>query len=64
MGATDARFLRNKGAQACGFGLFDPETPLSHLVDLAHGTNEKVSTKTVELTLNAHFALAKEVLAS
>jgi acetylornithine deacetylase/succinyl-diaminopimelate desuccinylase-like protein len=64
MGATDARFLRDKGAEAYGFGLFDPQTPLSHLVDLAHGTNERVSIKTVELTLNAHYDLAKEVLGS
>jgi acetylornithine deacetylase/succinyl-diaminopimelate desuccinylase-like protein len=64
MGATDARFIRDKGAEAYGFGLFDPQTPLSHLVELAHGTNERVSIKTVELTLNAHYDLAKEVLGS
>jgi acetylornithine deacetylase/succinyl-diaminopimelate desuccinylase-like protein len=62
MGATDARFLRDKGTEAYGFGLFDPQTPLNHLVELAHGTDERVSIKTVELTLNAHYDLAKEVL--
>jgi acetylornithine deacetylase/succinyl-diaminopimelate desuccinylase-like protein len=61
-GASDCRFMRALGAQAYGFSLFDPETPTNHLVDLAHGTNERISVKTLELTKRVHFHLAKDML--
>ncbi|MFX0116378.1 MAG: M20/M25/M40 family metallo-hydrolase [Candidatus Hodarchaeota archaeon] len=62
MGGTDARFLREKGVEAYGFSLADPQTPLSDLTDLMHGTNERVSIKTVELSLKAYYNLAKNAL--
>jgi acetylornithine deacetylase/succinyl-diaminopimelate desuccinylase-like protein len=62
MGGTDARFLREKGVEAYGFSLADPQTPLSDLTDLMHGTNERVSIKTVELSLKAYYNLAKNTL--
>ncbi|MHA2272865.1 MAG: peptidase dimerization domain-containing protein [Candidatus Hodarchaeales archaeon] len=63
MGATDARFLREKGVEAYGFALFDPEVSMDQLIKLVHGTNERVSLKTVELSLRAYYNLAKELLA-
>jgi len=61
-GATDCRFMRKQGAEAYGFSLFDPETPTSHLAELAHGANERVSVKTVELTQRVYHHLAKDFL--
>jgi acetylornithine deacetylase/succinyl-diaminopimelate desuccinylase-like protein len=61
-GATDCRFLREKGAEAYGFSLFDPETPANHLADLAHGANERVSVRTLELTQRVYYHLAIDFL--
>ena len=61
-GASDCRFLRERGTEAYGFSLFDPGTPTSHLADLAHGANERVSVRTLELTKNVYYHLAKDFL--
>jgi acetylornithine deacetylase/succinyl-diaminopimelate desuccinylase-like protein len=61
-GASDCRFLREQGAEAYGFSLFDPETPASHLADLAHGANERISIKTLDLTQKVYYHLAKDYL--
>jgi acetylornithine deacetylase/succinyl-diaminopimelate desuccinylase-like protein len=61
-GASDCRFLRERGTEAYGFSLFDPGTPTSHLADLAHGVNERVSIRTLELTKNVYYHLAKDFL--
>jgi len=60
--ASDCRFMREQGAEAYGFSLFDPETPTSHLAELAHGANERVSIKTIELTQKVYHHLAKDFL--
>ena len=62
MGATDGRFLRGKDFDTYGFSLYDPELPMSHYIDLAHGINERISIKTVELSTNVYYNLAKEFL--
>ena len=61
-GATDCRFLRELGTEAYGFSLFDPDTPTSHLAELAHGANERVSIRTLDLTQKVYYHLAKEYL--
>ena len=61
-GASDCRFMREQGVEAYGFSLFDPETPTSHLADLAHGANERVSVRTVELTQKVYHHLARDFL--
>ena len=61
-GASDCRFLRELGTEAYGFSLFDPETPTSHLADLAHGANERISIKTLDLTQKVYYHLAQEFL--
>jgi len=63
-GASDCRFMREQGTEAYGFSLFDPDTPTSHLTDLAHGANERVSIKTLELTQKVYYHLAKDLLAA
>jgi len=62
MGATDGRFLREKNFDTYGFSLYDPELPLSHFISLAHGVNERISLKTVKLSTNVYYNLAKEFL--
>ena len=61
---SDCRFFRERGVQAYGFSLFDPDTPMSHLSELAHGTDERVSIKTIELSQKAYYNLAKIFLES
>ncbi|MFX0014371.1 MAG: M20/M25/M40 family metallo-hydrolase [Promethearchaeota archaeon] len=61
---SDCRFFRERGVGAYGFSLFDPDTPMSHLAKLAHGTDEKISIKTLELTQQAYYNLAKIFLKS
>jgi acetylornithine deacetylase/succinyl-diaminopimelate desuccinylase-like protein len=61
-GATDCRHLREHGTEAYGFSLFDPSIPMSHLADLAHGANERVSVRTLELTKRVYRHLAKDFL--
>jgi acetylornithine deacetylase/succinyl-diaminopimelate desuccinylase-like protein len=61
-GASDCRFLRELGTEAYGFSLFDPETPSSHLAELAHGVNERVSVKTLDLTQKVYHNLARDFL--
>jgi acetylornithine deacetylase/succinyl-diaminopimelate desuccinylase-like protein len=61
-GATDGRFLREKNVDTYGFALFNPETPMNEIVSLAHGVDERISLKTVELSLNVYYNLAKEFL--
>jgi acetylornithine deacetylase/succinyl-diaminopimelate desuccinylase-like protein len=61
-GASDCRHVRAQGAHAYGFSLFDPETPTSHLADLAHGANERVSVRTLELTQRVYYHLARDFL--
>ena len=61
-GASDARYFRERNVDTYGFALFDPETPIEHLTGLAHGTNERISIKTVELSLKAYYNLANEFL--
>lgn len=56
---SDCRFFREQGVDAYGFSLFDPETPMSHLASLAHGTNERISIKTLELSQKVYYNLAK-----
>ena len=59
-GATDCRFLRELGVEAYGFSLDDPEMGLKDMG--AHGVNERVSIKTIELTQKVYYHLAKDFL--
>ncbi|UCG02911.1 MAG: M20/M25/M40 family metallo-hydrolase [Candidatus Heimdallarchaeota archaeon] len=58
-GVSDCRFFRERGVGAYGFSLFDPETPMSHLASLAHGTDERISIKTIEFSQRVYYNLAK-----
>ena len=60
-GATDLRFLRPNGTICYGFSLVDPDVSLGNVANLAHGTDERVTTRTIELSLKAFYYLAKEI---
>ncbi len=59
---SDLRFLRERGVQAYGFSLLDPDTPMDHFTKLAHGTNERISIKSLELSQKVFYNLAKTFL--
>ena len=59
---TDLRFMRGIGANAYGFGLFNPDVSMTNILSRAHGTDECIDIKTIGLTIQAHYELAKEFL--
>ena len=61
-GVTDMRYFREKGVQSYGYSLLDPKTTTKDMASLPHGTNERISVKTVELTLKAYYNIAKLTL--
>ncbi|MFW9779435.1 MAG: M20/M25/M40 family metallo-hydrolase [Candidatus Heimdallarchaeota archaeon] len=61
-GASDLRFLRPHGTRAYGFSLFDPSVNINEISKLAHGPNERIGIKTIDLTLHAYYNVAKELL--
>ena len=62
MGGTDGRFYRMKGVNAYGFALYNPELTTKEIFSMSHGINEKISLKTIDLSLRAFYNLAKEFL--
>jgi acetylornithine deacetylase/succinyl-diaminopimelate desuccinylase-like protein len=62
-GVTDCRFFRQKwNTNAYGFSLFDKSLKMSELVDLAHGTNERVPLETLRLTSDAYMEIVRRFL--
>lgn len=61
-GGTDLRFVRDNNAEGYGFSLLTPDTTADEASGLAHGTDERVRIKDLELTLNVYYQLAKEFL--
>ncbi|HHC07765.1 MAG TPA: M20/M25/M40 family metallo-hydrolase [Actinobacteria bacterium] len=49
--ATDARFFRARGVQAFGVGCFDDETGFGEMLSMFHGIDERVSERSVDLTV-------------
>jgi acetylornithine deacetylase/succinyl-diaminopimelate desuccinylase-like protein len=49
-GGTDARFFRDKGAIAYGFGLFSPDVTFESFANRFHGHDERVDVETLRLT--------------
>jgi len=62
MAISDSRFLRDIGVDVYGFSVFEPETSLNQISDFIHGTNERISVKTLELTQKVYHHLAKGCL--
>jgi acetylornithine deacetylase/succinyl-diaminopimelate desuccinylase-like protein len=53
VGGTDARFWREAGAVAYGFGLFSPEVTFEDLSTRFHGIDERIDVASLVLTTQA-----------
>ncbi|MFW9852179.1 MAG: M20/M25/M40 family metallo-hydrolase [Candidatus Thorarchaeota archaeon] len=61
-GFTDLIYLRNLGINSYGYTLCDEKTTMEDFTQYQHGTNERISVKTTELTLKLYYNTAKEFL--
>jgi acetylornithine deacetylase/succinyl-diaminopimelate desuccinylase-like protein len=52
-GGTDARFIRDLGGMAYGFGLFTKKWGIGEYRSLFHGDNERIDLESLELTTTA-----------
>ncbi len=61
-GGTDARFYRDKGAVAYGFGLFSPSMTFQEFATRFHGHDERVDVESLRLTTQMWLAVAEDLL--
>ena len=61
-GGTDARFFREKGAVAYGFGLFSPAVTFEEFSSRFHGNDERVDVESLRLTTQMWVDVATELL--
>ncbi len=61
-GGTDARFFREKGAVAYGFGLFSPAVTVEEFSSRFHGNDERVDVESLRLTTEMWMDVATELL--
>ena len=48
-GATDARFMRQRGSVAYGFGLLSQEFPSHEIPSMMHGVNERIDVTSLDM---------------
>ena len=61
-GGTDARFFRERGAVAYGFGLFTPEMTVQEFSSRFHGNDERVDVESLGLTTRMWLELVNDVI--
>ena len=61
-GGTDARFYREHGAVAYGFGLFTPAMTTQEFASRFHGNDERVDVESLALTTELWIELVTDVL--
>jgi acetylornithine deacetylase/succinyl-diaminopimelate desuccinylase-like protein len=61
-GTTDARFFRELGATAYGYGMFSTRLGFEELATMGHGDNERVDVETLGLCAQLWDGVAKEFL--
>jgi len=61
-GATDARFFRQIGAVAYGYGLFSDRIPFTEFASMFHGDNERIDVESLNLSTELWGALIREFL--
>lgn len=61
VGGTDARFFRERGAVAYGFGLFSPEVTYEALSTRFHGVDERVDVESLRLTTEAWLSICRDI---
>jgi acetylornithine deacetylase/succinyl-diaminopimelate desuccinylase-like protein len=62
VGGTDARFFREKGAAAYGFGLFSTGISYEMFSSRFHGNDERIDTASLGLTTAMYAAVARDFL--
>ena len=62
VGGTDARFFRQRGAAAYGFGLFSPTVTYEDFSSRFHGHNERIDVASLGLTTAMYHAVAHDFL--
>jgi len=58
-GATDSRFLREKGIISYGFAPFKAEVPLEEYQKMIHGVNERISLKNLTFGTKVLFEIVR-----
>jgi acetylornithine deacetylase/succinyl-diaminopimelate desuccinylase-like protein len=61
-GGTDARFYRDKGAVAYGFGLFSPTLTMQDFANRFHGHDERVDVESLRLTTEMWLTVCRDLL--
>ena len=61
-GGTDARFFRERGAVAYGFGLFTPDMTVQEFASRFHGNDERVDVDSLALTTELWLELVSDVI--
>ena len=61
-GGTDARFYRERGAVAYGFGLFSPSMTVQEFANRFHGHDERVDVESLRLTTEMWAGVATDLL--
>lgn len=61
-GGTDARFYRDKGAVAYGFGLFSPSMTFQEFATRFHGHDERVDVESLRLTTQMWLTVVEDLL--
>lgn len=64
IGATDARFFRNAGSVAYGFGMFSRKLTLDDLASMGHGDDERVDVESLGMVTDMWDALVRDFLGS
>ena len=54
-GGTDLRFIREAGGNGYGFSLVESHVTAAEASNMAHNKNERISIKSVELTIEAMY---------
>lgn len=62
VGATDARFFRNAGSVAYGFGLFSRNLTLDDFATMAHGDDERIDLASLGMVTNMWDVLIRDFL--
>ncbi len=62
VGATDARFFRDKGVVGYGTGLFDRNVSLAEFASRFHGHNERIDVTSLGLCTDLWVGVAKDLL--
>jgi acetylornithine deacetylase/succinyl-diaminopimelate desuccinylase-like protein len=61
-GGTDARFFRDLGIPAYGFGLLSPRIPFELYTSMFHGNNERIDQESLRLSTELWEAVARDLL--